>query len=93
MGFEMNATVESAYSPVVERLSSGLNHGEEASIGIPAALAAGRLLVTFLYGLTPRDPATVAAATAILFSAATLAAVIPAIRAARVDPNVALKYE
>jgi predicted permease len=62
-------------------------------LGIPAALAAGRLLVTFLYGLTPRDPATIAAATAILFSAATLAAVIPAIRAARVDPNVALRYE
>jgi predicted permease len=63
------------------------------ALGIPAALAAGRLLVTFLYGLTPRDPTTIAAATAILFAAATIAAVIPALRAARVDPNVALRYE
>ena len=63
------------------------------ALGVPAALASGRLLGTFLYGLTSRDPATIAAATAILFGAATVAAVIPAIRAARVDPNVALRYE
>ena len=63
------------------------------ALGIPAALAAGPLLATFLYGLTPRDPSTIAAATAILFAAATLAAVLPAIRAARVDPIVALRYE
>jgi predicted permease len=62
-------------------------------IGIPASLAAGQLLVAFLYGLTPRDPGTVAIATAILLGAATLAAVLPALRAARVDPNVALRYE
>jgi predicted permease len=63
------------------------------ALGIPAALASGRLLVTFLYGLTPRDPGTIALATGILFAAATLAAVLPAIRASRVDPNVALRYE
>ena len=63
------------------------------AIGIPAALAAGRLLVTFLYGLTPRDPGTLALATAILLACATLAALLPAMRAARVDPNVALRYE
>jgi ABC-type antimicrobial peptide transport system permease subunit len=63
------------------------------SIGIPASLAAGRLLVSFLYGLSPRDPGTLAIATGILFAAATLAAAFPARRAARVDPNVALRYE
>jgi predicted permease len=62
-------------------------------IGIPAALAAGRLLVTFLYGLTPRDPATLAFATATLLACAALAAALPALRAARIDPNVALRYE
>jgi predicted permease len=63
------------------------------ALGIPAALAAGHLLVAFLYGLTPRDPSTIAAAAAVLFAAATIAAVVPALRAARVDPNVALRYE
>ena len=62
-------------------------------IGIPASLATGQMLVAFLYGLTPRDPGTVAMATAILLGAATLAAVLPALRASRVDPNVALRYE
>ena len=63
------------------------------AIGIPAALAAGRLLVTFLYGLTPRDPVTLLMAIGILLAAAALAAALPAMRAARVDPNVALRYE
>jgi predicted permease len=63
------------------------------AIGIPAALFAGRLLVSFLYGLTPRDPGTLALATATLVVAATAAAALPARRASRVDPNVALRYE
>jgi predicted permease len=63
------------------------------AIGVPAALAAGRLLVTFLYGLTPRDPATLIVSIAVLLAAAVMAAALPAMRAARVDPNVALRYE
>jgi predicted permease len=63
------------------------------AIGIPVALFSGRLLLAFLYGLTPRDPATLALATGILVVAATLAAALPALRASRVDPNVALRYE
>jgi predicted permease len=63
------------------------------AVGIPASLFAGRLLVTFLYGLTPRDPGTLALATGILLAAAALAAALPALRASRVDPNVALRYE
>jgi predicted permease len=62
-------------------------------IGIPAALAAGRLLITFLYGLTPRDPVTLAWATVTLLASAALAGALPALRAARIDPNVALRYE
>jgi predicted permease len=63
------------------------------AIGIPAALASSSLLVSFLFGITPRDPATFAGAAAILLSSAALAAAIPAVRAARVDPIVALRYE
>jgi len=56
-------------------------------------IAGGRLLVTFLYGLTPRDPATLLTAIGMLLAAAAAAATLPALRAARVDPNVALRYE
>ena len=62
-------------------------------IGIPAALAAGRLLIAFLYGLTPRDPVTLAFAIVTLLASAALAAAPPAFRAARIDPNVALRCE
>ena len=63
------------------------------ALGIPAAMLGSKLIVTFLFGLTPRDPATLVGATAILLAAATLAAALPAMRAARVDPNVALRCE
>jgi predicted permease len=63
------------------------------AIGIPAALASSRLLQSFLFGLTPRDPATFVTCAGILLVAATLAAALPALRAARVNPNVALRCE
>ena len=61
------------------------------AVGIPAALFAGRSIASFLYGLTPRDPATLIGATAILLGAAIAAAALPAMRAARIDPNEALR--
>jgi len=63
------------------------------AIGLPLALASTRLLSGFLYGLTATDPVTVATATASLVAAAALSAYIPARRAARVDPLVALRAE
>jgi ABC-type antimicrobial peptide transport system permease subunit len=62
-------------------------------VGVPAALAAGRLLIAFLCGLTPGDPVTFAGATVTLFACGALSAAIPALRAARIDPNIALRYE
>jgi ABC-type antimicrobial peptide transport system permease subunit len=62
-------------------------------LGLALALSTTRLLATFLFGLTPRDPATVAFATALLVGSAALAAYFPSRRAAGVDPNVALRYE
>lgn len=56
-------------------------------------LREGRLLVGFLYGLSTRDPTTIWTAAAILTASGTLAAALPAPRAARVDPNVALRCE
>jgi len=63
------------------------------AIGIPVALAASRLIRTMLYGLTPTDPAIIAAAFLVLIAASTAAAYIPARRAASVDPAIALRYE
>ncbi len=52
-----------------------------------------RLIATQLTGVTAHDPATLAAMTLLLTGAATIACWIPARKAARVDPMIALRYE
>ena len=62
-------------------------------IGVPAALAASRLVAAMLYGLKPTDPVTILSAMAVVAAVALLAGYIPARRASRVNPMVALRYE
>lgn len=61
--------------------------------GSGLAIAAGRLLESLLVGVSSSDPLTVVLVTATTLSAAVLAALVPAVRAARVDPVVALRGE
>jgi ABC-type antimicrobial peptide transport system permease subunit len=63
------------------------------ALGIPLTLAGGRLVQAHLFGLRSYDPATIVGAIAVIAAVAALAAYLPARRAARVDPIVALRYE
>jgi ABC-type antimicrobial peptide transport system permease subunit len=63
------------------------------ALGIPAAWAASRLISSMLFGLTATDPLTILGATVLLGATAIVAAFLPAYRASRVDPMVALRYE
>jgi ABC-type antimicrobial peptide transport system permease subunit len=61
--------------------------------GLPLALWAGRYVGTLLFGLTPRDPATLATTATLLIAVASIAGYLPARRATLIDPAVALKQE
>jgi putative ABC transport system permease protein len=67
--------------------------GIGVAVGTAAALAATRLVATFLYGLKPRDPITLVVAALTLSAVAVLAGYLPARRASRLDPMVALREE
>jgi predicted permease len=62
-------------------------------IGVPATLAATRLISSMLFGINAADPLTIAGGAALMVAVAALAGFLPARRAARVDPMIALRYE
>jgi ABC-type antimicrobial peptide transport system permease subunit len=63
------------------------------TVGLATALATARVLRQLLFGLEPHDPATIAIAIALLSAMAALAGYLPARRATRVDPIIALRSE
>jgi predicted permease len=98
--------VEQRTSEIGIRMALGANRGQVTrmvlrgafsqigiglAIGIPAAIGAGRLMTSELYGVQPWDPMMLALAVLVLSLAALLASAIPARRAAGVDPMAALR--
>jgi len=63
------------------------------ALGLGAALATTRWLESLLFGLKPHDPLTIGSAALVLLAVATVAGYLPARRASRVDPLVALRHE
>jgi ABC-type antimicrobial peptide transport system permease subunit len=63
------------------------------AIGLAGSWASTRLLAGVLHGITPTDPLAFAGMSAVLIAVAFVATVIPARRAARIDPMIALRTE
>jgi macrolide transport system ATP-binding/permease protein len=63
------------------------------AVGLAGAVVASRLMKTVLFGVSPLDPISLLAGSLLLISASLLACYVPAQRAARADPNTALRYE
>ena len=68
-----------------------LPRGRGVVIGLLAAAAMGRLLTSLLYGVTSFDPLTFVGGSVIFLAVAALAGIIPALKAARIPPAVALQ--
>jgi len=64
-----------------------------AATGVAAALLAGGVVESLLYGVSPRDPLTLVAAPTVVLGAAALAIWIPVLRYTRVDPLVMMRAE
>lgn len=62
-------------------------------LGVAGAFAAGKLIASLLFGVPSRDPLTFGIVAIVLLLTATLASLIPAWRASRADPNLALRAE
>ncbi len=62
-------------------------------MGVPLALVGARLLKSTLFGLTPADPVSFAAALVGIAAVALAASLLPARKASSVDPMIALRYE
>jgi hypothetical protein len=87
LGATMRDVIRAVVQPALAPVTAGV------TIGIVAAVAGGRLVASLLYGVSPTNPGVMIGVAAILLVTGIIASIIPAIRAARVDPVVALRVE
>ena len=87
LGAEPGGVIWLVMKEVLLLLSIGL------AVGIPSAMALGRFVSSQLYGIEGRDPWTAAATMILLTAVSAAAGLIPAHRASRIDPILALRYE
>jgi putative ABC transport system permease protein len=64
-----------------------------AAIGLPASYVLGRLIESQLFGVRAHDPLVLAGGALVILVAALLAGMVPALRAMRIEPLQALRYE
>ena len=87
LGAQRNRVVWMVLREVVLLAAAGL------AIGVPAALAASKLVQSFLFGMKPNDPLALTGAVVTLAIAAILAGYLPARNASRIDPMISLRHE
>ena len=87
LGAEPNLVIWLVMKEVLVLLAIGL------AVGLPAALALGRYVSSQLYGIQPNDPWMATATMAVLAIVSAVAGLIPARRASRINPVLALRYE
>jgi predicted permease len=70
-----------------------VSFGSGALIGLVLAVAVGKSLATLLYGVAPADPSTLAGSVMLLLAVGLVAALLPALRATRIDPMIELRQD
>jgi len=104
----MSYTVEQRTQEIGIRMALGAGRGDMlklivrqgmllagigVAIGLASAFGLARVLASLLFGVKTTDPATYGAVALVLISVAFLATVLPARRATKIDPLIALRYE
>jgi ABC-type antimicrobial peptide transport system permease subunit len=87
LGAERHAVLGMVLRQAVRPVAVGL------ALGVPLALATGSSLRSLLFGISPQDPKTMVGTCLVLIIVAIVAAYVPAWRATKVDPMVALRCE